>query len=138
MDELATRPEQSALETAAWWFGFGVAALPVFDIADQAGLFMLLGSSTLELELVAWPLTKIVFFVAVGIAAASVMRRHRPSARPWFFAGCALPVLAYVLLTGLRLAVVAALVALCFSFVQLRLARNAAPYRARGLTRPGP
>ena len=48
-------------------------------------------------------------------------------ARDWFFAGCVIPVLVFTLATGLRLSAVIALIALCFSFVQLRLARDSPP-----------
>lgn len=125
---LADHTADETIGAAARWLGFGVAALPVLDIADRAGLFVLLSSpSSLELGLVAIPLLQIAFFVAVGIGAGAVLRRHRPRARGWFFAGCVVPVLAYVLATGLRLSVVVALVALVFAFVQLRLARDAEP-----------
>ena len=125
METLVERTAAAPLAAAARWLGFGVAALPVLDIADRAGLAVLLRSpSTLELDLVAAPLLGIAFFVAVGLGAAAVLRRHRPRARGWFFAGCVLPVLAYVLATGLRLSAAVSLVALCFAFVQLRLTRS--------------
>ena len=128
LDELSTRATGRALATAAQWLGFGVAALPTIDIADRAGLAVLLTSpETLELPLLVGPLGQIAFFVALGFAASALLRRHRPRARGWFFAGCAIPELVFILVTGLRLAAVIALIALCFAFVQLRLARDAPP-----------
>lgn len=127
MDSLVERTAAAPVAAAARWLGFGIAILPVLDIADRAGLLMLLASpSVLELDLVAAPLLGIAFFVAVGVGASAVLRRHRPRARGWFFAGCVIPVLAYVLATGLRLSAAVALIALSFAFVQLRLARTAA------------
>lgn len=128
LDDLQDRGTRRALDTAARWLGIGVASLPTLDIADRAGLIVLLTSpETLELSMVAWPLLQIVFFVVLGFAASALLRRHRPGARPWFFAGCALPVVGFTVATGLRLAAVIALIALCFGFVQLRLARDAPP-----------
>lgn len=119
---IAERMNTRSLDAAARWFGFGVASLPVLDIADRAGLFVLLSSpSSLELHLVIVPLLQIAFFVAVGAAASAVLRRHRAGARTWFFLGCAVPIVAYVLATGLRLTAAVAVVALSFAFVQLRL-----------------
>lgn len=128
IDDPELRMTRRALDTAARWLGIGVAAAPAIDIADRAGLFVLLSApQTLELDLMAWPLLQIAFFVAVGIAASALLRRHRPGARGWFFAGCVIPVVVFTLATGLRLAAVIALVALTFAFVQLRLARDAPP-----------
>jgi len=128
IDDLHDRSTARALATAAQWLGIGVAALPVLDIADRAGLFVLLTSpETLEFAAVIGPLVQIAFFTALGFAAAALLRRHRPAARTWFFAGCVLPVVVFTLATGLRLAVVVALIALVFAFVQLRLARDAPP-----------
>lgn len=128
MEDLHDAMNRRTLAAAAQWLGFGVAALPVLDIADRSGLLVLLSSpSSMEAGMLVVPLLKIAFFVAVGVAASALLRRHRPAARGWFFAGCVIPVLVYVLASGLRLTVVIALVALCFSFVQLRLARNAPP-----------
>ena len=130
MDALVDQTHAQHPATAARWLGFGVASLPVLDLADRAGLFVLLASpSSLELGGLLLPLLQIAFFVAVGVGASMVLRRHRPPARPWFFAGCVLPVIVYVLSTGLRLAAVASLVALCLAFVQLRLARSTEPSR---------
>lgn len=128
MLDLADDMTQRALATAASWLGIGVAAIPVLDIADRAGLIVLLTSpETLELGMVAIPTLQIAGFVGLGIAAAALLRRHRPGARPWFFAGCVAPIAAFTAVTGFRLSVVVALIALCFSFVQLRLARDAPP-----------
>lgn len=128
MHDLADDMTQRALASAAQWLGIGVAAIPVIDVADRAGLIVLLTSpETLELGIVAVPLLQIAFFVGVGIAAAALLRRHQPRARGWFFAGCLAPIAAFTAYTGLRLSVAVALVALCFAFVQLRLARNAPP-----------
>ncbi|MCA9707814.1 MAG: hypothetical protein KDK70_18325 [Myxococcales bacterium] len=128
IDALHDRATARTLAAAAQWLGIGVAALPVVDIADRAGLLVLLvAPETLELSLVAWPLLQIAFFVALGVAASALLRRHRPRARAWFFAGCVIPVLVFTLTTGLRLSVVIALIALALSFVQLRLARDAPP-----------
>jgi len=128
MDELHDRATGRALDTAAQWLGIGVASLPAVDIADRAGLLVLLTApDTLELSMVVWPTLQIAFFVALGFAAAALLRRHRPSARGWFFAGCVIPVLVFTLSTGLRLTSAIALIALTFSFVQLRLARDAPP-----------
>lgn len=128
MDDLADDMTQRALATAAQWLGIGVAAVPVIDIADRAGLIVLLTTpETLELGMVIVPLLKIAFFVGLGIAASALLRRHRPRARGWFFAGCVAPIAAFTAYTGFRLSVVAALIALCFAFVQLRLARDAPP-----------
>lgn len=128
MHDLANDMTARALATAAQWLGIGVAAIPVIDVADRAGLVVLLTSpETLELGMVAIPLLQIAFFVGVGIAAAALLRRHRPRARSWFFAGCLAPIAVFTASTGLRLSVAVALIALCFALVQLRLARNAPP-----------
>jgi hypothetical protein len=129
MRDLGDEMTRQALRTAAQWLGIGVAAVPVIDIADRAGLFVLLTApETLELGMLLVPLLQIAFFVGIGIAAAALLRRHRPRARPWFFAGCVAPVAAFTIYSGLRLSAVIALIALCFSFVQLRLARDAQPF----------
>lgn len=128
MLDLADDMTERALASAAQWLGIGVAAVPVIDIADRAGLIVLLTSpETLELGMVALPLVQIAFFVGLGIAAAALLRRHRPRARVWFFAGCVAPIAVFTATTGVRLSVAVALIALCFSFVQLRLARDAQP-----------
>lgn len=128
MLELADEMPQRALATAAQWLGIGVAAVPVIDIADRAGLFVLLTApETLELGMVIGPVLQIAFFVGLGCAASALLRRHRPRARGWFFAGCVAPVLAFTLYSGLRLSALVALVALCFAFVQLRMARDTPP-----------
>lgn len=128
LDVVHDRSTGRALATAAQWLGIGVASLPALDIADRAGLLVLLTApEVLELSMVAWPLVQIAVFIALGFAASALLRRHRPRARLWFFAGCSLPVLVFTLSTGLRLAAAIALIALCFSFVQLRLARDAPP-----------
>ncbi len=128
MRDLADEMTQRALATAAQWLGIGVAAVPVIDIADRAGLFVLLTSpETLEASMLLMPLLHIAFFVGLGFAAAALLRRHRPGARSWFFAGCVLPVLAFTLNSGLRLSSLVALIALCFAYIQLRLARDALP-----------
>lgn len=128
LDDRRDHATRRALATAAQWLGIGVAALPTIDIADRAGLVVLLVSpEVLELAMVAWPLLQIAFFVALGFAASALLRRHRPGARQWFFVGCALPVLVFIAATGLRLAAVISLIALVFAFVQLRLARDAPP-----------
>lgn len=128
LSELADQGSRRALASAAQWLGIGVAAVPVIDIADRAGLFVLLVSpELLELSVIAWPLLQIACFVALGVAASALLRRHRPRARGWFFAGCVAPVLAFTLYSGLRLSAAVALIALCFGFVQLRLARDAPP-----------
>jgi hypothetical protein len=128
MHDVADEMTRRALATAAQWLGIGVAAVPVIDVADRAGLVVLLVSpETLELGMVVVPLLQIAFFVGLGIAAAALLRRHRPRARGWFFAGCVAPIAAFTAYSGFRLSVVVALIALCFSFVQLRLARDAPP-----------
>jgi hypothetical protein len=128
MHDVADEMTRRALATGAQWLGIGVAAIPVIDVADRAGLFVLLTSpETLELGMVVVPLLQIAFFVGLGIAAAALLRRHRPRPRGWFFAGCVAPIAAFTAYTGFRLSVVVALIALGFSFVQLRLARDAPP-----------
>ena len=128
MLDVADQMTGRALATAAHWLGIGVAAIPVLDVADRAGLIVLLTSpETLELDMVVVPLLQIAFFVGLGIAAWALLRRHRPRARGWFFAGCVAPIAAYSAHTGFRLAVVVALIALGFAWVQLRLARDAPP-----------
>jgi len=118
----------TTLRAAARWLGIGVAALPVIDIADRAGLVVLLTSPrTLEAQLVAVPLFQIGLFVAVGFGASAVLRRHRPRGRVWFFVGCVVPVIAYALVSGLGLSAAIAGLALGFAFMQLRLARHAEP-----------
>lgn len=128
MRDLADEMAQRALASCAQWLGIGVAVIPVLDIADRAGLVVLLTSpETLELGVVALPLAQIAAFVGLGVAASALLRRHRPRARGWFFAACVAPIAVFTAVTGLRLSVVVALIALCFSFVQLRLARDAPP-----------
>lgn len=127
MRDLADDMTQRALATAAQWLGIGVAAIPVIDIADRAGLIVLLTTPETLDGMVIVPLVQIAFFVGLGIAAAALLRRHRPRARGWFFAGCVAPVAAFTAYTGVRLSVVVALIALGFALVQLRLARAAPP-----------
>lgn len=128
MDDLADGMTGRALASAAQWLGIGVAAIPVLDVADRAGLVVLLTApETLELDMVALPLLQIAFFVGLGVAASALLRRHRPRARGWFFAGCVAPIAVFTAYSGLRLSVAVALIALGFAFVQLRLAKNAQP-----------
>jgi hypothetical protein len=128
MQDLVDETTGRALATAAQWLGIGVAAIPVIDIADRAGLVVLLTSpETLELGMVAVPLLQIAFFVGLGFAASALLRRHRPRARGWFFAGCVAPIAVFTVHTGFRLSVVVALIALCFALVQLRLAKDTPP-----------
>lgn len=126
--DLADDSARRALGSAAQWLGIGVAAIPVIDIVDRAGLLVLLiEPEVLELTGVVLPLLQIAFFVGLGVAAAALLRRHRPRGRSWFFAGCVAPIAAFTLHGGLRLSAAVALIALVFAFVQLRLARNAPP-----------
>jgi len=128
LDELHQGGTATTLRAAARWLGIGVAAVPVIDIADRAGLIVLLTSPrTLEAQLVAVPLLQIGLFVAVGFGASAVLRRHRPHCRVWFFVGCVVPVIAYALASGLGLSAAIAGLALGFAFMQLRLARHAEP-----------
>ena len=90
----------------------------IFEVTDRLGIHR---------EMLVIPLLQIAFFVGLGIAASALLRRHRPRARGWFFAGCVAPVAAFTIYSGLRLSAVVALIALCFAFVQLRLARDAQP-----------
>lgn len=127
MLDLADDMTQRALASAAQWLGIGVAAIPVIDVADRAGLIVLLTTPETLDGMVIVPLLQIAFFVGLGIAASALLRRHRPRARGWFFAGCVAPVAAFTAYTGFRLSVVVALIALGFALVQLRLARAAPP-----------
>ncbi|MCX4241846.1 hypothetical protein [Paraliomyxa miuraensis] len=127
LPELADDHARRALASAAQWLGIGVAAVPVLDLADRAGLFVLLVSPELLELSVLWPLLQIAFFVGLGVAASALLRRHRPTARSWFFVGCVTPVAIFTLHGGLRLSAAVALIALSFAFVQLRLAREAPP-----------
>lgn len=127
MLDLADEMTQRALASAAQWLGIGVAAIPVIDVADRAGLIVLLTTPETLDGMVIVPLLQIAFFVGLGIAASALLRRHRPRARGWFFAGCVAPVAAFTAYTGFRLSVVVALIALGFALVQLRLARDAPP-----------
>ena len=127
MLDLADDMTQRALASAAQWLGIGLAAIPVIDVADRAGLIVLLTTPETLDGMVIVPLLQIAFFVGLGIAASALLRRHRPRARGWFFAGCVAPVAAFTAYTGFRLSVVVALIALGFALVQLRLARDAPP-----------
>ena len=128
MHDLADDITQRPLASAAQWLGIGVAAIPVLDIADRAGLIVLLTSpETLELGMVIVPLLQIACFVGLGIAAAALLQRHRPRARAWFFAGCVAPIAVFTVYSGLSLSVAVALLALGFAAVQLWLARHARP-----------
>ncbi|MEM7157952.1 MAG: hypothetical protein AAF799_34240 [Myxococcota bacterium] len=136
MPDLAERMATRALATASRWFGIGVAAMPIVDIADRASLFVLLSSpQSLADEPLLVPFLQIGFFVAVGIGASATMRRHRRHVRPWFFAAAVVPLVAYVLNGGLGLSAGVAALALVFSYLQLRLAHDA-PYE--GPQRPPP
>ena len=136
MPDLAERMATRALGTASRWFGIGVAAMPVVDIADRASLFVLLSSpQSLADEPLLAPLLQIMFFVVVGVGASATMRRHRRHVRPWFFGAAVVPLVAYVLYGGLRLSAGIAGLALVFSYLQLRLAHDA-PYD--GPPRPHP
>ncbi len=128
LHDLADDMTQRPLASAAQWLGIGVAAIPVLDVADRAGLIVLLTSpETLELGMVAIPLLQIAFFVGIGVAASALLRRHRPRARGWFFAGCVAPIAVFTAYSGFGLSAAVALIALSFAFVQLRLARSAPP-----------
>jgi hypothetical protein len=120
VDHIAQRWKDAELRAGARWLGFAVAAPPVVDRLDDAGLIGMLASGSLELgEGGAIALAWSAFFVALGIAASQIVRRHRPGARWWFFAGCAAPMLGYFALGGFRVS--AAIGALGFVVAALRL-----------------
>jgi hypothetical protein len=107
------------LDAAARWLAIGMVLTPIVDIADRTGVL----TAPAQLEGSDWlrVVAQVLPLVLLGGAAAWLMRRHDPRDRTWFFGACAAVVLGYVLVTGLRIAVVAGLVALAFAFVQLRL-----------------
>lgn len=81
---------------AARWLGLGVALGPILEVADRGGLFTALTApSTMEVGILV-PLMKAGMFAVLGIAAAVILPRHRPRARWWFFAACAIPVLGWI------------------------------------------
>lgn len=121
---------ERTLDTGARWFGIGLVIMPIVDIVDRSGMVTMLSApQTMEMDGLGGPLLQIAFFVAVGIAGAAVMRRHRSAGRMWTFGASVVPLAAYILYGGLRLSVALGVVALAFSFVQLRLAHGAAPTR---------
>ncbi len=120
MERIAQAWIERELRGAAGWFGFAVAALPVVDRLDDAGWITTLASGSLDageggLAALGWS----AFFVALGIAAAQLLRRHAPRHRWWFFAACATPLVVYAVVTGPRVS--AAVSALGFAVAALRL-----------------
>lgn len=93
---LADRMRAEELGGAARWLGLGVALGPILEVADRGGLFTVLTApSTMEVGILV-PLTKVGMFAVLGIAATVILPRHRPRARWWFFAACAIPVLGWI------------------------------------------
>lgn len=136
VDQIAQRWIDTELRAGARWLGFAIAAPPVVDRLDDAGMIGMLATGSFELGeggplALAWS----AFFVALGIAAAQIVRRHRPAARMWFFAGCAAPMLGYFALGGFRVS--AAIGALGFVVAALRLrAAGAAGTLGRDVATP--
>ncbi len=107
---------------AGRWFGFGVAAGPVLDIADDAGLI----GAVANLDAVAisgiaiadWG--AIAFFVAIGYACARLFAAHKPRGRWILFVATTVPLAAYAISAGLRLSTLVAVIALAYAFVSWR------------------
>ena len=125
LDRIARRWIDGELRGGARWFGFGVAAAPVIDRLDDGGLITLLASG--ELELGGGGMAALLWsavFVALGCAAAAILRRHRAAARPCFFAGCAVPVLGYAVLGGFRVSTWVSVLGFAVAALRLRAARG--------------
>lgn len=97
----------------------GLAIAPVVDVADDAGL--LTAPTSLDARTIVVALLELVVLVAIAGAAGMLLSRHRPCDRTWFFVACVAVLSAYLAHAGLRASGIAALVALAFAFVQLRL-----------------
>ena len=115
-DDLARR--------AGRWLGVGISATPIVDLADDAGLIGALAAfdGAVLASLSARTVLGLAFFAAIGVAISRLFVAHRPAGRAWFFAACLVPLGAYVIVSGLRLSVLAALIALAFAFVTWRFA----------------
>lgn len=128
LDRIAERWVDGELRGGARWFGFGVAVAPVFDRLDDAGIITLLASgqpgalveSAGGMAALLW----CGLFGLLGISAAAILRRHRAAARPWFFAGCAVPVLGYAVLGGFRVSTWISVLAFGVAALRLRAARG--------------
>lgn len=103
-DSLEQRMLAREVASAAAWLGVGVAAAPALDVADTSGLITALASpATFELGPMLRPLALVSLFLALGVGAAVLLRRHQPRARRRFLAACAIPVAAWILYTGPKL-----------------------------------
>ncbi len=114
-----------ALRTAARWLAIGMSIPPIADIADRTGVL----TAPSQLEAAQWVgfFARVTPFVAIGIAAAWLLRRHDRRDRTWFLAACALVLIGDAVLTGVRLPIVAGLLAVAFAFSQSRLAARLTP-----------
>jgi hypothetical protein len=139
MQEIARRWIDIELRAGARWFGFAVAAAPVVDRLDDAGWITTLASGKIGRS-DEWPqgglaaLGWSALFVALGIAAAAVMRRHGARGRWWFFAGCAAPMLGYVALGGFRLSAGVSLLGFAVAALRLRAGRAPDTLQSDGVT----
>lgn len=116
-------PDANALaRRAGRWFGFGVAAGPVLDVADDAGLLgaiaSLDGLAISGVGLGDW--TAIGFFIAIGYACARLFAAHGPRGRWVLFVATTVPLGAYAITAGLRLSTLVAVIALAYAFVSWR------------------
>ena len=116
---LSTSHDQ-ALRISARWLAIGISIPPIADIADRTGVL----TAPTQLDGAQWVgfFARAIPFVAIAVAAAWLLRRHRAGDRTWFFGACAVVLIGDAALTGFRLSIVAGLVALAFAFSQLRLA----------------
>lgn len=117
--------EERTLRAAGRWLGIGVAAGPILQIADNAG--WIVAFTSLEPSSQVWPAAQMLLFAALGFAAAWLLPRHRPRGRTLFFALCALPVGAWVFVSGLTISSVVAVLALALALAQLRLTGHLPP-----------
>ena len=90
--------ERESESAAGRWLGIAVAAAPAIEVADTSGLFTALASpaSFAAADLLR-PLLQVGFFCAIGVAAAWLLRRHRPTGQRVFVAACAVPVAVWIL-----------------------------------------
>jgi hypothetical protein len=117
---LDTHSQSSARRSATRTFGIAIAIVPILDIADRTGVL----TATMQLDASTWLqfTGQVAAFATLGFCAAWLLARNAPRDRTWFISACTAVELLYAFATGLRLSVVAGLLAMLLVFVQLRSA----------------
>jgi hypothetical protein len=125
LDETEARWRRAAIRQAAVPFALACACLPVLDLCEQYSVVPQIAAGLQAGALPAVPAVgwlKIAYFAAVAVAAAGVLARKGKRGRWWLWAGCVVVHSGYALASGLRPAVLLALLLFAWSFVALQSA----------------